>query len=314
MSNMDGGNNNNSDKTANQMPEPSLSDLVNLISRIPTKNDFAEMQEKLLCMSNDNKIKIETVERQVENVSSSVAHNSDKIANLEYTLQTLQQEKLRNNVCISGVPIDNNTNINQAVIKIAGALQVMLREVDFSAYSIANNKFIIVNFNNYTHKQMLLSKIRIKKSLMVEEVYTTLRSNGQIYINDHLTKYFNNLYLMAREAKKSGKLASATSSGGKIRVRKQVDEVPIIVTDENQLQSIINNVPKSPNQTCHQSQPKPSTSTGTATEPQKTNTVNKSQTTDTKEKRTYKRRSRGSPKANRQPNKQAKTSDSTKTK
>lgn len=233
------GNNNNSVGTTNNMPEPSLADVINLIGNIPNKSDFADLQNKLLVMTEDNKNKIAAVEQQVDNVSSTVTHNSDKIASLEYTIETLQQKNLRNNVCISGAPVEAETDISDVVTRIAGALQVTLRAIDFSAYTISNNKFIIVIFNNYTHKQQLLNKIRMKKSLMVEEVFGATQSNSQIYINEHLTKFFNQLYLMARTAVKQGKLASARSSGGQIRVRKQEDSTPVIVTGENHLQSII---------------------------------------------------------------------------
>lgn len=73
---------------------------------------------------------------------------------------------------------------------------------------------------------------------MVEEVFK-MKLNSQIYLNDHLTPYFNNLYLIARTAKRDGKLASATSHGGKIRARKNANDAPIVITSENQLQTLI---------------------------------------------------------------------------
>lgn len=73
---------------------------------------------------------------------------------------------------------------------------------------------------------------------MVEEVFNT-KSNSQIYINDHLTPYFNKLYLHARNAKKEGKLASVNSYGGKIRVSINKDDTPISIQCERQLQTLI---------------------------------------------------------------------------
>lgn len=237
MSNIN--NNNDAGKSNNQMPEPTIADLISLIGNIPNKSVFVEMQNRVLALAEDNKNRINGVEQQVASVSSTVAQNTDRISQLEYTIQSLQQDKLRNNVCISGVPLDDNTDINEAIVRIAATLQVALRAIDFTAYTAANNKLIIVSFNNYTHKQMLLNKIRAKKSLMVEEVFGAIQSNSQIYINVHLTKYFNNLYLMARLAIKQGKLTSATTSGGKIRVRKYEGDIPVIITDQKQLQTII---------------------------------------------------------------------------
>lgn len=106
---------------------------------------------------------------------------------------------------------------------------------------------------------------------MVEEVFEAVeKSNSQIYLNDHLSPYFNRLFLIARKAKKDGKLASASSYGGKIRARKSLDDAPILITTEKQLQLLIDahddNSTNSlvqlvnDNMVTQQSTPKPSTS------------------------------------------------------
>lgn len=73
---------------------------------------------------------------------------------------------------------------------------------------------------------------------MVEEVFNT-NSNSQIYLNDHLTPYFTKLHVIARNAKKEGKLSSVSSHGGKIRVRKNANDVPITIAYLSQLQTLI---------------------------------------------------------------------------
>lgn len=85
---------------------------------------------------------------------------------------------------------------------------------------------------------MMISKMRAKRSLLVEEVFE-LTSNSQIYINDHLTPYFNKLHQISRMAKRDGKLATTSAIGGKIRVRKCIDDVSIHITTESQLRAII---------------------------------------------------------------------------
>lgn len=252
--------NNNVGNQLDRNREPTLNDIVNILANIPNKTDFSTMQDTLMALTKENTTKIKAVERKIESVSSDVATNSDKIAGLESTIQALQQDKLRNNVCISGLPIDDHTNISDSVVKIANTLQITIRPIDFTAYAAANNKFVIVAFNNYVHKQMLINKIRIKKSLMVEEVFGAARSNSQIYINEHLTKYFNKIYLTARVAKKQGKLAAVLTSGGKIRVRKHANDAPVIISDESQLQLLIEEDMEETNQNNEQLQ------AGTSTE------------------------------------------------
>lgn len=72
-------------------------------------------------------------------------------------------------------------------------------------------------------------------------------------MNDHLTSYFNGLYLIARIAKKEGKLASASSYGGKIRARKSVNDAPSIIYTEKQLKELIESN-KNSNQSINTSQ------------------------------------------------------------
>lgn len=74
---------------------------------------------------------------------------------------------------------------------------------------------------------------------MVEEVFGN-ESNSQIYLNDHLTPYFSNIYLIARRAKREGKLSSASSYGGKIRARKNFNDAPTLITNERQLNALVN--------------------------------------------------------------------------
>lgn len=144
-------------------------------------------------------------------------------------------------MCISGIPSEliTNDNFAELVEQIAKTLGAKCDNSHFVAYAVASKKFVIVRFHNAMHKRSLLGKIRVKKSLMVEEVFKSIKSNSQIYLNDHLSPYFNKLYLMARNAKREGKLASASSYGGKIRARKYSDDAPIIITSESQLQEII---------------------------------------------------------------------------
>lgn len=170
-------------------------------------------------------------------VAANVENANDKICELEDTIQILQQDKLKNNVCISGAPIDAARDTTEIVKKIAKALGVTLTPADFTSYPVTNGKFIIASFDRSVHKQLLMNKVRVKRSLMVEEVFGAgQRSNSQIYINDHLTKHFNQLFLTARAAVKDGKLATASSIGGKIRVRKSKGDFPRTIYNLDQLQ------------------------------------------------------------------------------
>lgn len=237
-------NHTNNNKEQSNMSEPTLNDLYTLMKQMATREHIDAIQQQITTYTNETNAKIATMEDKVENAMSSNANNNNRIEYLEIQMESLKQDRLKNNICISGVPtnIITQDNTSDAVIAIAKKLGVDINYQNFSSYAVANNKFIIVNFYNYRHKQTLVNKIRVKRSLMVEEVFAG-ESNGQVYLNDHLTPYFNQLYLMARNAKKEGKLASVTSYGGKIRARKNQSDAPTLITHQTQLQNIIDMEP-----------------------------------------------------------------------
>lgn len=230
---------NSKDNEANTQ-EPTMSDLFNMMKSC--KADTDNILGIIAAHTTETNTKIEKITEKVDAVSTVSLQHADKIESLESTVEILKQDQLKNNVCISGIPssIIENGNVTNLVIQIANTLEVEFNNTHLSAYAIAN-KFVIASFFNIKHKQLMFAKMRAKRSLMVEEVFTTT-SNSQIYLNDHLTPHFNKLFIMARNAKKDGKLTSVSSIGGKIRVRKCENDVPITITLESQLSTLIDMV------------------------------------------------------------------------
>lgn len=225
-----------------QEREPTMRDLFNLMSACATKNDITELKSQITAHTEETTRKINKANERIDRAIATGAQNTERIDQLETSIEILKQEQLKNNVCISGIPEEKIANNNTAdlVKAIAKTLDIELSRSNFTSYPISKNKLIIVNMFNVKHKQALLSKIRSKRSLMVEEVFNDISSNGQIYLNDHLTPHFTRLFLSARNAKKNGQLASVTSYGGKIRVRRQMSDVPTIINTDSQLQILIN--------------------------------------------------------------------------
>lgn len=234
-------NDNNNESLQSNMPQPTMMDIYNLLTKCAQKTDIDEIKANIAAANKETSVQLEHLHGRIDICNAHTDANTDKITALEISVELLKQDQLKNNMCISGVPPNmvKNDNTADLVVQIAKALGLDYTASFFSSYSVAANKFIIVHFYNVKHKQMMMNKIRIKKSLMVEEAFS-VTSNSQIYLNDHLTPYFNALYLQARTAKKENKLASASSYGGKIRARKRADDAPIVITSASQLQMLIN--------------------------------------------------------------------------
>lgn len=195
--------NNNNNNAKSNMPEPTISDLFNLMRNTATKEDMTDIKQHIDDYKNDTNVKIEAIDTKVNAITAQSNDQSDKIDSLQANIEQLKQEQLKSNICVLGIPADliKNDNTAELIIEIAKKLNIDINRNNFSSFGVAHNKFVIVKFHWLHHKQSLVNKIRAKKSLMVEEVFGG-NSNSQIYINDHLTPYFSRLYLIARRAKK----------------------------------------------------------------------------------------------------------------
>lgn len=198
------------------------------------------IDQQIAAYTSETNTKISSIEKKVDNLSANTDVHSNRLDYLESQLESLKQDRLKNNICVSGVPVElfETMNFSEIMIRIASKLGVDINYSHFSAHHVPNKRFIIASFFNYKHKQTIINKIRVKRSLMVVEVFSHA-SNSQIYLSDHLTPYTTRLFLIARNAKKEGKLATATSYGGVIRVRKNQNDAPTAVTNEAQLYDII---------------------------------------------------------------------------
>lgn len=161
------------DNNSTNTKEPSIMDLFTLMQTI--KDDTQEMKANVSSYTATTNSKLDEVNHRIDNVTDHSAENRQKIEKLEESIEILKQDQLRNNICISGVPAEKvmNANTKDIVIAIAKKLGIDLSPNNFTSYPVAKNKFIICNMYNITHKQSLLNKIRVKKSLLVEEVFGT---------------------------------------------------------------------------------------------------------------------------------------------
>lgn len=214
--------------------------------------------EKLESMSNNNRLlmddvndklrehkeptdnKINELSNDISDINGCNDDRDDRITRLEAAIETNKQERLRNNIRISGITSTNNLEPAEIALKVFSALKLSFNNNDYHAYSTKGRAFIIVAFHAFSKKMLVISAMRKKKSLLCEEVFPEAVSNGRIFINDHLSDFNANLLNIAWRAKKEGKLFFVSSNGGKIRVKKQEgDADTVFIMSEGQLLSLI---------------------------------------------------------------------------
>lgn len=96
-------NNNNNTSQKNNMPEPTLNDLALMIQRNATKEDIETIiTTRLDSYQQITDEKIEVIKQQVDTVTDMYNENTERIDELQATVETLKQDQLKNNICISG--------------------------------------------------------------------------------------------------------------------------------------------------------------------------------------------------------------------
>lgn len=228
--------------------EPTLGNIMDKLNTIPTKDDFGAVKtdiqaikEHITSYQIESSNYMDKVDAELDSIHSTNEDHNERIEALEATIEQFKQDKLKNNIRLSGFSNGWSKDAGAVVLKIAQAIQLDLRQNDFYAYVVGRDSFIIVKFFNHNTKTLFLNKMRAKKSLMAEEIFSDTRSNNQIYANDHLTPFFSGLFAVAWRAKKNGQLATATSNGGCIRVKKSMEGASIVITNMLQLHKIIDN-------------------------------------------------------------------------
>lgn len=195
------------------------------------KADIANIHSEL----SKHKDRIEQIENTLK-----ADDNNVKISEMQLHIELLKQHQLRNNIRFTGLPSIAYNDPDEAILRIDSVLKTDLVPSDYTFYADRNKSSIIVAFTNYNLKRLVMDKMKEKQSLFVEEIYD-IDSDSRVFINDQLTPYFANLFQNAWRAKKDGTIFSASSVGGRIKVKKTEQSQPIIVQTESQLNDIISN-------------------------------------------------------------------------
>lgn len=72
-------NDNNKNLAKSNIPEPTMSDLFNLLQRNASKEDINDIRTQISNYTTETNEKIEIVQQQVENIQSANAKNADNI-------------------------------------------------------------------------------------------------------------------------------------------------------------------------------------------------------------------------------------------
>lgn len=222
-----------------------MSDIENLTKLIHEK--FNETNNKIESIQSSLSTDLATVHTSLEQHDSRIKAienenitKANEIDTIKAELEILKQDRLRNNIRLTGLPPMGFDDPMATVLAIDRILNLGLLPTDISVYADRHKSSLIVSFASYSLKRSYMNALQQRRSLLVEEVFPSIQSQSNIYANDQLTPYFANLFQLAWKAKKDGKLFSASSLGGRIKVKRSENSSFAIIVMQKQLDEILN--------------------------------------------------------------------------
>lgn len=182
---------------------------------------------------------VESQKERINKLENYSATDNRRIDSIAIQLEFMKQDRLRNNLRLTGLPPQAFERTTNTVMKIIEVLNLDLLPSEFIAYADRNKSSIIMQFDKYAHKRYFMDTLRARNELLVEEILPTAISNSKLYCNDQLTPYFSSIFQKAWLAKKNKQLFSASSLGGRIKVRKNENSIYCVIESEAQLNDII---------------------------------------------------------------------------
>lgn len=164
-------------------------------------DDFTRKQNQLI---NDNK----ELKHQVKKNSIKTTEFETKVIELESELNDIKQEKLANQIVISGIPKKPNENLLELTINVGKKLEVNLKEDEIISArrmeksNVEANKYIapiLITFRNNNLKAELLKNQKTMGKVTTDQL--EMEPKGKlIYLNEYVTDHTLRLFAKTKKA------------------------------------------------------------------------------------------------------------------
>ncbi|CAH0564484.1 unnamed protein product [Brassicogethes aeneus] len=157
-----------------------------------------------------------------------------KVYHLEDRLNTIEQKSKENNLIISGI-VKQEIQTTEIVTKIMETMEINVEMGDIKCNRINKKEDspILVQFPNKTYKMEVFKKRKELKTIRSDQC--GLKGEKQIYFNDDLILYYQNLFKKAREFKKDNRLKAVYCLSGRIHIIVKEGDTPKIIRKEADL-------------------------------------------------------------------------------
>ncbi|XP_055690455.1 uncharacterized protein LOC129793945 isoform X1 [Lutzomyia longipalpis] len=195
-----------------------------LISEVKViKNLISEQEKKIANMQ----------KAQIELESDNVRLR-DEIRGIKVSSEVERQRSLRGNILLCGLPTDVDLDPKSVFKKLCVRLNVQpektasvgdqqFRRIPVENKSAKENNLLILNLNMDLRDEIVRKYKELKKEKKLLKASDLLDSGDgkPIYINEHLSGYFQFLFKLARDMRRNGVIRYVWISEGKLLVRKE---------------------------------------------------------------------------------------------
>jgi uncharacterized protein YoxC len=182
------------------------------------------------------KQKYDEVNEHVSQTTSRVDKLEDSVNQLTQQVNFLKQERLQQNLVITGIPKSNINDLIKYIICIATNVGVTISQSDITnAFMINTNNLSkhIVKFANAETRNNIL-RARRKRSIYTDEIGVSTCPRTQVFIQEDLTIYTQKLFFNARKLKKEANFETIFTENGFVYAVKDANSgrIKIVSTDQ----------------------------------------------------------------------------------
>ena len=185
-------------------------------------------------------------EKELDDAKKRINEQEEEIAELYDLQDRLEQYTRKNALEFHGIPESAYNSTEEAILKIAEALEVPVSSDDIEISHKLNtqgNKAIIAKFISHKDKTNLYrarTKLKHVKlaDLFPDSSYATRVQSTRIFMNENLTSYRRRIMSRANEKRRDGELLSVWSMDGTIYVKTSPDGRPIKIIELEDLENL----------------------------------------------------------------------------
>lgn len=183
----------------------------------------------------------------LESARKDLQQQTEEVNYLNESLDNLEQYTRKNSLEFHGVPENSYDSTEEAILKIAAALEVQVTPSDIEISHKLKRKndssVIIAKFCSHKVKTSFY-KARIKlKNVKTTDLFpcqfaSAVGSKDRLFINENLTKYRRSLVNSANQRRRDGCIRSVWTMDGKVYVKTSPDGNPIRIHSESDLDAL----------------------------------------------------------------------------